>query len=425
MTQWVPQAQPVGDRLLVILGDIEMGAGGPADDFPHSDLLGDLILGYCQPPYAELAVDIVFNGDVFDLLKTAYLDRYPRHITADVAMSKMLRIAAAHPRFFEAMRRFHAHTGAPRRAHFVVGNHDAELLFPEVQHLLRTLTGASEQTLAFPGFTLEIGAVHVEHGSQHDPMFAMDPDRPFARYRDEQVLNIAWGSAALLDTVMTLQPLLHFLDRLKPKQAVFDIMPEVRQLLMGIFKKYWMRDFWKGYFGDHDPTKKLSVKMIKELVWRMVSSNPEVELDDSLQRRLRESDRFQLYVVGHQHQPGWWSFGDRKVLQSGALRNEYMITDSEGTLRPIVKTYVEAYLERGQPVNTRFVELPSPPPPPGYVPASIFDVLPAVRELLQAREAESHTTDPQETLAEGDAPKREPTSGLLSAFPTGPGQLPI
>lgn len=64
-----------------------MGAGGPFDDFPQSDFLGELILSYNSPPFHELAVDLVFNGDTFDLLKTSYVDEYPRHITRDVALA--------------------------------------------------------------------------------------------------------------------------------------------------------------------------------------------------------------------------------------------------------------------------------------------------------------------------------------------------
>jgi len=251
-------------------------------------------------------------------------------------------------------------------------------------------------------------------------MFAMDPDQPFVTYRGAEVLNIAWGSAALLDTVMTLQPLLYFLDRLKPKDMVLELMPEVKQLLMSIFKKYWMRDFWKGYFGDNDPTKKLSLSMLKEAVWRLASSNPEVEMDSALQRRLREDDRFQLYIVGHQHQPGWWSYGDRKIVQSGCLRDEYMIVDGEGTIRPITKTYAEAYLKQGRPVSTRLVEVAPAPDAAGRVPESIFDVLPAVRRLLQAREGEGSAKDQPSSATEDSE-----TAPALSHFPTGPGQLPI
>lgn len=69
------------DRLLVVLSDIEMGAGGAWDDFPHCDRLGELLLSYAGPEHANRAVDLVFNGDTFDLLKTNVDGAYPRHIT--------------------------------------------------------------------------------------------------------------------------------------------------------------------------------------------------------------------------------------------------------------------------------------------------------------------------------------------------------
>ena len=43
--------------------------------------LGELILSYNQGPFAELDVELVLNGDTFDLLKVDHLETYPHHIT--------------------------------------------------------------------------------------------------------------------------------------------------------------------------------------------------------------------------------------------------------------------------------------------------------------------------------------------------------
>ncbi len=375
------------DKLLVILSDIEMGAGGPTDDFPHSDWLGELIRSYSAPPYADLAVDLVFNGDTFDLHKTSYLGMFLRHITDEVALGKMARIAGEHPGFFEGLRDFLDHEGAPRRTFFVVGNHDPELIYPSVQLFIQTKLGRFEGVV-FPGFSVELGAVHIEHGSQLDPMFAMEPDRPFLEYRGERVLNLSWGSVALLDTVLSLQPLLAFHDRVLPRQAVFELMPEVKELVTSAFWTYYTRDYWKGYFSHPDPTKKLSWSMVKELVWRLSTKNIELSTSDSLLQQLRHDDRIRLYVLGHQHQPAWWSHGDRKILQSGCLRNEYMVLDRGKTLRPIPKCYIEAYCRDGIPIQSNLVEIEGPPAPEGYIPDSIFDVLPDIRSLLAQTSSE-------------------------------------
>ena len=65
-------------------------------------------------------------------------------------------------------------------------------------------------------------------------------------------------------------------------------------------------------------------------------------------------------------------------------------------LRPIAKSYVEVYLREGLPVASDFVEFEGMPAPDGYLPRSIFDVLPEVKALLSGaddaarRERERH-----------------------------------
>lgn len=376
-----PGRLPAADRLLVILSDIEMGAGGPLDDFPHSDLLAGIVLGYNDGPFAEIDVDLVFNGDTFDLLKTPFRGGFPRHITADVALGKLEPIARAHAPFFASVKSFLGHSRAQRRVHFIAGNHDAELLFPEVQQRVRQLCG-DDARISFPGFRLKIGKIFVEHGSQHDRMFEMDEQFPFVELGGEQILNISWGAAALLDAVLPLNGLLAFHDRLKPKTALLELIPEIRELLMERFRSYWLHDFWKGYFRGADPTRKVTWSMLKEVIWRLTSGNAEVLPDDKLLHRMTESDQTRLFVLGHMHEPRWTSHGDRKVLQAGCLRNEYMICDREGALRLIPKSYVEVYLRGGEPVVSHFVEFEGPAAPEGYLPASIFDVVPAVRALI-------------------------------------------
>ena len=131
------------DRLLVVLSDVEMGAGGVLDDFPHSAWLAELLGSYNEKPYSGIPVDLVFNGDTFDLLKTSVAGVWPRHVTEAVALAKLERILAAHPAFLEGVRAFLTGGDAQRRVHFVIGNHDAELAFPAVQRRLSQAIGAA------------------------------------------------------------------------------------------------------------------------------------------------------------------------------------------------------------------------------------------------------------------------------------------
>ena len=210
---------PAGDadRLVVVMSDIEMGAGGPLDDFPHTEFLAEVILAYGRGPFADLRVDLVFNGDTLDLLKTSWDGTHPHHITQEVAAGKLGRIIAAHPQFFDALGEFLEPGPEQRRVHFVVGNHDIDLFFAAVREGVRTRIGAPPDSVLFPGVELDIGDVHIEHGSQADPMFVVDPSAPFITHEGQRILDLPWGTIGLLEGALNLQPLLHHHDRLKPR----------------------------------------------------------------------------------------------------------------------------------------------------------------------------------------------------------------
>jgi hypothetical protein len=391
------------DRLVVLFSDIEMGAGGPFDDFPRSDFLADVIRGYGRDPYRWLAVDFVFNGDTFDLLKTSSRGGWPTHITRDIAIDKMERVAASHPAFFEALRDHVRGDPERRRAHFIVGNHDMELLFPEVQAVVRERIGVTDSdSVRFPGFDMSIGRMHVEHGSQLDPLFTVDPERPFVTSKaGANILSLSWATIALLEVAIPLQPLFYHHDRLKPKEVVFQLIPEARELLTSEFWTYWTRRYFRDLVSG-DPLKSVSWTMLKELVRRLASWDVEVEMGDKLQRRMMESEIFDLYLVGHQHEPGWWSHGHRKVLRTGCLRDEFMILERGRVQMPINKTWAEVYMRGEDVVRSHLVEHVAPDRPPGTMPASIFDVVPEVRARLATLAAASA----QKEQAEQEARER-------------------
>lgn len=399
------------DHVLVVFSDVELGAGGPSDDFPQSDFLGALIEAYNQPPFADVAVTVVFNGDTFDLLKTSHQGLYPTRITADVALAKLLRVTAAHAGFFEHLRRFQRHSGAPRRICFLTGNHDLELLFPEVQAILGPLCGGD---VWFPGHAHGVGDVWIEHGFQADPLFSIDEAEPFVLQGGERLLNLPWGTVALLEVAIPLVPLFYALDRLKPRAWVLEQLPEVRDLLLGSFWRYWTRDYWRDYFADTDPLKRVSWTMLREIAYRFGSRHPDVSMGDHYQRLLERADGQRLYLVGHQHEPGWWSQDDRKLLRTGCFRNELTVA-AGGGYRLLPKVYAEVYLHDERAVRSHLVEVDAPDPPPGYMPASIHDMRPEAEALLEQRRHD--VQDDRAAQAEQEAREALDVAGLAAHQP--------
>jgi hypothetical protein len=127
--------------------------------------------------------------------------------------------------------------------------------------------------------------------------------------------------------------------------------------------------------------------MLKELVRRLVSRDVEVEMDDRPQRRMLETERYDLYLIGHQHEPGWWSHGARKVLRTGCMRDEFMLLDRGRVQLAINKTWAEIYMRGDEVIRSHLIEHVAPERPAGTYPESIYDVVPEVRARLATQRA--------------------------------------
>jgi UDP-2,3-diacylglucosamine pyrophosphatase LpxH len=115
-------------------------------------------------------VELIINGDCFEFL---FMEPHEKQgITYPVnALSKLERVIDGHHLFFDALQRFISQTG--RHVTFIIGNHDVELAFKDVQERI------SEVICNEPGLKERVNFchsyfyrpsfdVHIEHGNQHD-----------------------------------------------------------------------------------------------------------------------------------------------------------------------------------------------------------------------------------------------------------------
>lgn len=286
------------DRIVLVFSDIEMGQGGERDDFPQSSFLVELFSKYNYQEYVDHDIELVFNGDTFDFLKVDYKNKYPHLINEEIAKHKFEKIYKAHKCFFDGLGDFLSFGKGTRKAHFVVGNHDSELLFDSIQNLIIERAGGSKN-IHFPGFELDIGDVHIEHGSQYDPMFRIDPEKPFIEHRGEKILNMPWAAVALLNVLIPLQKDLYHLDRLVPKRQLFMILPELKEWMQDVTWEYWKKDYLRKYLKASDPLKKVSWTMIKEIVKRSMFFNPDVQTEHDFYQKMVHSAKYRASFLTH------------------------------------------------------------------------------------------------------------------------------
>jgi UDP-2,3-diacylglucosamine pyrophosphatase LpxH len=165
-------------------------------------------------------VELVLNGDIFDFDAVVKLpEQAPgevdwlarlRGLSSEEWMSlyKMECILADHPDFVACLARFIRRGG---RVVFVVGNHDAELLWPSVQQRVREAIGANgtsgerpvgavdidDRVVFCSWFYLSDGDTFVSHGHQFDPHCVLEtPIDPLISVRGKPRVRIPFGDVA-------------------------------------------------------------------------------------------------------------------------------------------------------------------------------------------------------------------------------------
>lgn len=200
-----------------------------------------------QRPDAFARTELIFNGDTFDFDSVYSVPEGrkapPEGLPSTVAgaVHKMRRLLDDHAHLVAGMARFLAHGN---RVTFVMGNHDRELAFREVQALLRQRLAASAPpgsgrsvaaAVSFePWFVHEPGLFYAEHGQQYDSTCSyrdvLDPLMPPTRTRARE-LELSFGSVMARKLLCRLGTFNPFND-------------ESFLLSLSGYARHWARYYW-------------------------------------------------------------------------------------------------------------------------------------------------------------------------------------
>lgn len=159
---------------------------------------------------SESPMELVLNGDIFDFDNITEIPDSPpsdvnwlgelRGLTSESWMSafKISRIIDDHPVFFQALTQW---VQDGHRLVFVLGNHDLELHWPEVQKLVREALELEKQEQTqvrfCDWFYVSQGDTFITHGHQYDPYcVAHSPIDPLIRVHGRPRVQIPFGDLA-------------------------------------------------------------------------------------------------------------------------------------------------------------------------------------------------------------------------------------
>jgi UDP-2,3-diacylglucosamine pyrophosphatase LpxH len=345
---------------VIILGDIEMGGGTLTDDFIADDSLAKLIKKYASK---KNSVELVFNGDTFDFLKCPYINEsgrrtYPRHVTTKISLKKLHDIHLAHKIVFDALNNFLKKN--ENQVTFVIGNHDHDLFFKEVQKELKKMI-TSKKNVSF-GLNYKKYGIYTEHGQQYDFLNRINKKKPFVKYKGQKILNIPWISLGIISNFLTLKEEHPFLERIFPRPVLFTQHKTVMKKLSWRSIDYLFKSlFYYPLRYINDPTYFVPRTLMRELYRRLKKVHWDVDsIVAVFKRRKRQfMKKHRLHVLGHVHKnyveegPDGWA-----LIHPDTWRDEYTIDEETKKIKPKIKKYVQVIIENELVSEWKLLEIP-------------------------------------------------------------------
>lgn len=313
-------------RIRLVVSDLHIGTGSargrfnPHEDFHDDDRFAELLEYHTTGEYSDAAVELVINGDFFDLLKVRVGGVWTDKITEAIAVDKVRRCLDGHPVVVDALRSFLAR--GRTRLTYVPGNHDIEMMLPGPE-VLFTQRAANEQDRHRIQFITRTDSYHlaegiqIRHGHQFEAIHRFDyQNLMVARKGGEPVLALPWGSLFVLKVVNPAKLERHLVDHVAP----------LRRLLLG------------GIFFDF----RFAVKFISKTIYHFIRTrfsrrgnilrrfvdtlrifrdemSPLAHFDRIAMRTLRRTQGVHTLITGHSHGPRCRMIEDgRLYINTGA-----------------------------------------------------------------------------------------------------------
>lgn len=326
-------------KLKLVVSDFHLGRGrrlpngaiNVLEDFIHDAKFREFLEHYAGAAYKDHEIELIFNGDMLNLIQTDYHGHYPVILTEGVSMTKTKTIINGHPVFFQAIKTFLSN---PRNTlTYVVGNHDQEMLWKGTRALFEEAVGREVQ---WKNTHYQIDGIYVEHGHQYEAVNRMDPTRPFLTENlPEPILNLPWGSLFTIQFIVRLKQRRPAVDKVRPFRHLiwWSLIHDTFMAIQSLFSLvcYFIATrFSKNRYRQS--SLKGTMKMITE-----ASVFP--DLSDAAKRILRTPD-IHTVLFGHTHVYRHMQVGDAKQYINSGTWNEIVSLDLETFARRTKLTYV-------------------------------------------------------------------------------------
>lgn len=312
---------------MLVLSDFHLGKGKFLDngqinileDFDEDEKFSEFVDHYSTGTYYFSDVNIVFNGDIFNLIQMD-VDGVFTHLLSEDNIVKMVeQIIEGHPLFFDSLRRFLARPN--KKLTYVIGNHDIGMIFKKAQQVMIDAVGAP---IEFTHQYVQNGVL-VEHGHRFEAINTVPRSKLIIKGpNDVPILNLPWASLFCIYLLPKLKEIRPFIDKVRPlssyvKWTIFNDFKFFLYLTWVTFA-YCTRTQFRP-FGKYNKNFKISPKQVFN-----IAIHP--KYDKNAKRVFATRPDVKIVVMGHTHITEWRRFKDGKLYFNTGTWNQVPSVDA-------------------------------------------------------------------------------------------------
>ena len=310
-------------KSIVIVSDLHLGAGtyvdgkfNPLEDFQSDEEFVDFLVYYSSGDFLRSEVELIINGDFFDFLAVPYVAYFDDEFWSEEATLKKLElILQAHPEVLNGLIQFVA--GKNKRLTYIIGNHDAELLFPSVQarilqifperlqNFVKILVNPEEFYQPSPG-------IFVRHGHVHELAHCFNPHTSIVQdAKNRKYFLPPWGSYYVMRVINKFKVERGHINAVRPIKKfiinglIYDPFFTLRFIFSNLFYFFMVR----GIF---------LLKSAKSLAQVRHYFSQEINLfqdyEELNQQLFKTLPEMKILVLGHTHHPFIRHYSDGKTF---------------------------------------------------------------------------------------------------------------
>lgn len=240
------------EKIILVISDLHLGAGHVVngqknilEDFHYDNELIEFFNFYSNDEYSNKSIELIINGDFLDLLAVPYVKYFDDDFwSEEAAIDKMRMILDAHKEVMEALNLFVQKKN--KNVIFIIGNHDAEIVFPSLQKMFLEIFDESirdrVQVLADGVDYYPHPEVLIKHGHEYVIAHNFEPSSVIAESDTGRKYFIPpWGSYYVTRIVNKFKEDREHINAVRPIKKflinglIYDTLFTVRFILANIY----------------------------------------------------------------------------------------------------------------------------------------------------------------------------------------------